>query len=251
MHRTLLPLAAFSILASGCAFVEPATSAHFAPGAPAPAAADKAAPADAEPAASAEETPATEVMAAEIFRRRPGDFVVYRFTGSFRAERPLTLTERVVAREDAFLVVDYTAEEGKTKDAYRVRLLDAPGARSEVLGAAHLEGGIEKPATIEAFEAWMAKTTLAADQNDGLVGTEKVQMEVGGAPLACTKTTFQVKVGKQKATLRTWESPAFPWGDVGWEITAANGRLLYRAEVVDAGHATTAAAVADSADIYE
>ncbi len=50
------------------------------------------------------------------------------------------------------------------------------------------------------------------------------------------KTSYRVRVGKKKATLRTVESEGFAWGDLGGEITAGNGKVLYRAEVVELGH---------------
>src|SRR6516165_10309258 len=96
MHRTLYALATASIFALGCGHAAetrgaPAPAPMEAAAAEAPAAAaDTAKPAvgsDAEPAAKATAT-----------ARMPGDFVVYRFTGSFR-KTPLTLTQRVVARK--------------------------------------------------------------------------------------------------------------------------------------------------------
>jgi hypothetical protein len=166
--------------------------------------------------------------------RMPGDFVVYRFTGSFR-KAPLTLTERVIARSGSVLTVDFTAADGKQREELRVRIDDGTSAH-EVVGVARLDHGVEKPSTVEAYEALMARTALAADSNEALVGTEDVTVEVGGASLAAKRTTYRVRVGKQRATLRTIESALFPWGDLGGEITASNGKVLYRAEVVEAGH---------------
>ena len=40
--------------------------------------------------------------------------------------------------------------------------------------------------------------------------------------------------------MRTLQSDDFAWGDVGGEITAEDGRVLYRAELIDAGHAAAA-----------
>ena len=54
--------------------------------------------------------------------------------------------------------------------------------------------------------------------------------------------------GKREATLSTIESPAFAWGDVGGEIVTAKGKVLYRAEVIDAGHDDAAARAAASAE---
>jgi hypothetical protein len=44
--------------------------------------------------------------------------------------------------------------------------------------------------------------------------------------------------------MRTLESASFAWGDVGGEITTDKGKVLYRAEVIEAGHDDAAAAKA-------
>jgi hypothetical protein len=245
MHRLLLSLATASMFALGCGraaldqgAATPSTSAAAAAPAPARAEAATAAIAPAAPAAiGSEAEPAAATTAAA---RTPGDFVVYRFTGSFR-KAPLTLTERVIARKGAVLTVDFTATEGKDTQELRVRIDEASPTRNEVLSVAHLAHGVEKPATVEAYEALMARTALSADSNDACTGTEEVTVDVGGAALPAKRTTYQVHVGKHAATLRTLESTTFAWGDVGGDITAADGKVLYRAEVVEAGHDAAAA----------
>jgi hypothetical protein len=250
MTRTLLTLATASILVTGCgraaleqaaaspAPIADARVAKTAPEAPAPAAA---AP-DAEKAEAIDATALTAAPA--VGARTPGDFVVYRFTGSFR-KAPLTLTEKVVARSGALVTIDLAAQEGEARQELRVTIDEASPSHNEVVSVARIEGGLPKPATVEAYEALMARTALAADQNEALLGTEDVSVDVGGASMPARKTTYQVRVGKKHAVMRTFESAAFAWGDVGGDITA-NGKVLYRAEVVEAGHddATAKAAAA-------
>ncbi len=125
-----------------------------------------------------------------------------------------------------------------------MRIDESSPARNEVVRVARLEHGVEKPSTVEAYEALMARTALAADSNDAVIGTEEVTVDVGGVALSAKKTTYRVRVGKREATLATIESAAFAWGDVGGEITATGGKVLYRAEVVDAGHDDAAARTA-------
>ncbi|WP_437587103.1 hypothetical protein [Sorangium sp. So ce1000] len=179
--------------------------------------------------------------------RKPGDYVAYRFSGSFR-KTPLLLTQRVVAREGDVLVVDVTLEDGKQTEALRVRMSDEPSRRGEVLSAAWIDGGAERPATLSTYDAMMAKTALAADENEDVLGSEAVNVEVGGASIPCQQTSFRVRIGKAKATMRTLQSDDFAWGDVGGEITAEDGRVLYRAELIDRGHADTHERAAASAE---
>ena len=79
---------------------------------------------------------------------------------------------------------------------------------------------------------------LAADDNQGALGSETVTVSVGGHDIACTRTSYHVLVGKRPATMRAPSRvTSFPWGDVGGEIMSDQGHVLYRAEVVDLGAA--------------
>lgn len=240
MNRTLLTFAMASLLATGCA------RANLAPTAATPAsehaakAPTKEAAKDAAKAPSEVSKEATASAAAETTgARKAGDFIVYRFSGSFR-EAPLTLTERVIERRGALLTVDVLAEVGETKRQLRVIIDEASAAKNDVVAVSVIENGAETPATIDAYEALLAETSLAADQNEAMLGTEEAMLEVGGAPLPVRKTSYRVRVGKKRATLRTVESEGFAWGDLGGEITAGNGKVLYRAEVLELGHSDAA-----------
>jgi hypothetical protein len=246
MNRILLTLATASVFVVGCG------RAALDQGAAAPVAAivekanatveTKADPAPAAKADARDEVGAESAAAPVASARMPGDFVVYRFTGSFR-KAPLTLTEKVVARSGGILTIDFAAQEGDARDELRVKFDETSPSHNEVVSVARLVSGVEKPAAIEAYEALMGRTTLTADQNEAVVGTEDVTVDVGGASVSAKRTTYRVRVGKKQATLKTLESSTFAWGDVGGEITA-NGKVLYRAEVIEAGHDDGAAKAA-------
>lgn len=240
MKRTLLSLALASIFAMGCGRAALPTQA-------AAPAAEKAAVKEApvvessEEAASAakdEVAPKDEAAPAKG-GRAPGDYVVYRFSGSFR-KAPLTLTQRVIAKEGATLTVEIAAIEGSAKRVMQVKINEASATKNDVVSAAWIEGGAGKAATVEAYEQLMAETVLAADENEARLGDEEATVTVGGAALPCHKTSYRVRIGKKQATMRTLESEAFPWGDLGGEIVAANGSVLYRAEIVEVGSAEKA-----------
>jgi len=166
-----------------------------------------------------------------------GDYVVYRFTGSFRktSPAPLTLTERVLGRDGGVLVLEVVLDDGAKKQTLHLHKDSTPGAAREVFDVMRVEAGVEHPATVEAYEAMMAKTVLAADQNEAELGAETTNVLLGGKTLTCTKTSYRVRVGKHQATMSTVQSDAFPWGDVAGDITTLEGQVLYRVEVVDAG----------------
>ena len=230
--RTASCLVALSavVLAAGCARSAPeasfpASAAH-APGAA---------------FGSVDETPAgADHVSSEsaAFTQKPGDYVVYRFSGGFR-KAPLLLTQRVVEASDLLLVVDLVLDDGKHKTNVRARYTHAPGAPHELAKASRIDAtGAEKAMSLAELDALMAQTTLAADDNEGAIGSERVTVAVGGRRMACTQTRYRVVVGKRAATLRTLSSESFPWGDLGGDIVSDDGRVLYRAEVVDVGGAS-------------
>jgi hypothetical protein len=231
MKKLICASAVLSLFACARPTMEP-RSADLSTDAPAPAA--RAASDD----AADQETSATVTDAAARAALAAGDFVVFKFTGSFRKE-PVTLTQRVVAREGAFLIVDMTLTDGDKSETLRVHMRGA-STRGDVAKVERIDNGVAKPADAAAYEAMIAKTLLAADQNEAVVGSNDVEVDVAGSALKCRETTFRVRLGKKQATMKTLESDTFAWGDVGAEIATADGKLLYKAEVIEIGSATPA-----------
>jgi hypothetical protein len=227
MTRTLAVLASLPILLAACGSVQGAN----APAASAASLADKAdSPATIQGAQIASNIPALPLRSA-------GDFVVFRFSGKLK-NQPVTLTERVVALQDDGSVVDYTLEEGATRKTMRVRTV-GEGVEQKVASAAWMDGEVEGPVPTEVFDAFLARTVVPTDSNSGIESKEKLTMSVGGHPVDCTKTTYKVMLGKKSATMTVLESEGFAWGDLGGEIHAADGSLLYKAELVGVGNAAT------------
>ena len=187
--------------------------------------------------ADAHATAAREVPAGEL-GLQPGDYVVYRFSGSFRkAATPLVLTQKVLGRDGGVVSLEVTLDDGAKHETLRIRKDATPGSAEEVLDVTRIEAGIAHAAKPDAYAALMAKTVLAADENEAELGVEETTVDVGNKTLHCTKTSYRVRVGKHEATMRTVESQAFPWGDVGGDITTTDGTVLYRVELVEAGSA--------------
>ncbi len=184
----------------------------------------------AEPAAAATPTaPSAKLQA--------GDYVVYRFSGSFRrsSAAALTLTERVLERDGGVVALEVVLDDGGKKQTLHLHMDTTPGSAREVFDVTQMEGGSEQASSVDAYEAMMAKTVVAADQNEEQLGTETTNVVLGGKTLACTKTSYRVRVGKHEATMSTVASDAFPWGDVAGDITTLEGQVVYRVEVVDVG----------------
>jgi hypothetical protein len=246
MKRTLLSLATVRTLsmASAAALVALASvgcGASAPSAAKAPSGGTVVGAALAEAKSQAITAPATledETTDGPLGRRAAGDYVVYRFSGSFR-KTPALLTEKVVTREGGLFVIDYTLVDGKKSNTLRVHLNGGAGARVEVLEVESVVDGVTNPALPVDFDAMMSKTILSVDANDGTEGTEAVTLDVGGKPLVCERTTYLVTVGKHAAKMIVTRSDGFVWGDVAAEITTTKGEVLYRAEVLEAGRETT------------
>lgn len=186
------------------------------------------APASPTPAVVA--APAQVRASASAPTRHVGDLFVHRFSGSFASD-PLTLTEEVAAREDAAWVVDFSLTQTEKVDRLRVRFDVQSG---QAMSAAHFDAGKETPAKLADYEALLARTVYAADVNDGLVSANDQTCLVGADELDCETKTYKVWVGEAPATLSVVHSKTFADRDVSGEITTQDGKLIYRAELVEA-----------------
>ena len=172
--------------------------------------------------------------------RHVGDLFVHRFSGSFAGE-PLTLTEEVAAREDAAWVVDFSLTQNEKVDRLRVRFDVQSG---QAVSAAHFDGGHETPAKLADYDALLARTVYAADVNDGLVSANDQTCLVGADELDCETKTYKVWVGESAATLSVVHSNTFADRDVSGEITTTDGKVVYRAELIEARQGKPVAGVA-------
>ena len=227
-HHSLV-LSAFSaaFITAGCGLFQQAAPKTAAPTAPAPVAAA---------------TPVRLSASAPV--RHVGDLFVHRFSGSF-AREPLTLTEEVAAREDAAWVVDFSLTQNEKVERLRVRFDLESG---QAVSASHFDARHETPAKLSDYETLVARTVYAADVNDGLVSANDQTCLVGADELDCETKTYKVWVGDAAATLSVVHSNKYADRDVSGEITTDDGKLVYRAELLEAkqgkgGDSSSAAAL--------
>ncbi len=176
-----------------------------------------------------------EAAAEKAPSRIAGDYVVYKFSGAFH-KGPITLTEKVLEASGPILNVELTLKGGKNDGTLRVRFDTTPNAKTDVLSVVRVEAAGEKPSTIAAYEALMSETVFAADQNEETLGTDTVKIAIGSKTFECVQTRYSVIVGRKKGVLSTIASKAFAWGDVGGELKTNDGKLVYKIDIVDAGH---------------
>lgn len=164
--------------------------------------------------------------------RQPGDWVTFAFSGSYR-KAELTLTQRVLTKEEGSITIEYAFTEGKKVETFRVTTREATGEFLRALSVA--KDGSTEPTDQEAFENKLAATVAMADENDALVDETEISVKVGSLQLPATKSTFAVKVGGQKATLETITSRSFAWGDLGGKLATSDGKVIFQVALVDAG----------------
>jgi len=175
--------------------------------------------------------------------QHPGDYVVHRFSGSYR-DGPITMTQRVVSRATGDLIIDVTIDDGKGEQRLRLRIDDTDVAGGEIISVAKLDGNVQRPFGVARYEQLMNEITLTADENLDVIDRSGVTVNVGSTTLPCTKTAYQVRVGKQNAVMETLSADGFAWGDVGGQIATPEGEILYKAEIVDMGDALRSSHIA-------
>jgi hypothetical protein len=232
MRRAILTIATASTLLFGCATATTSRDANDAKShAPRPA--------DGVTAKIVRTSFADDVYDVAADERELGDYVVFRFSGSFQ-KQPLTLKQTVVGRSGGVVAIDMELTRGtEPAEALRVVMSDAPASQGELLGVYRADGAEWTPTSTSAYDQLMARVVVSADANEELLGTEETTVEVDDTSIACDKTTFRVRIGAVEATLSTLTSADFPWGDVGGEITSESGEVIYKAELLEIGHDDT------------
>jgi hypothetical protein len=193
------------------------------------------APVEPKPVAVAHEEPAAPVEVAPADPRKVGDFYVHRFSGSYE-KSPLTLTEEIVAQEGGLWVIDYTFEKPSTTTKLRVRL---DPKTDSVVRVSKLDGTNELKVPLATYEKLMDRTSFTADANDGLLASGHNTCLVGPSELDCETKSYKVWVGDKQATLSVSHSDSVPDRDVSGDITASDGTLIYRSELVEMGNAAS------------
>ena len=169
--------------------------------------------------------------------RKPGDFAVFRVSGSFQPE-PMTLTERVAAREGATLVMDYELVKASgARESLRVGM-DLVAAKADtVFGVARVPAAVEDRKSLETL---MSKTLVTMEIFDEVFRTPAIACDVSGAKIECETTTYRVVVQNgtstaREGTLTITTSDDFPWGSLDAEVIADDFEVLYRRELAETG----------------
>jgi hypothetical protein len=172
--------------------------------------------------------------------KNPGDFVVLRYSGSYR-KAPVTLTERVISRDGNLLVMELSLAEGKKVQTVRARI-DTTGGTEQIMDVVRIENGKEHAAPIALYDQMMQKTMPDVDVNEETLGTEDGVADLGGNRVGGKTTRYKVRIAGKSATMSIFHAEGFAWGDVAGEISGKDGKVIYKAEVVEVGNGKSATA---------
>ena len=82
----------------------------------------------------------------------------------------------------------------------------------------------------------MASASVVPDTNEGLVANSTGTCTLGPAELDCETKSYKVWLGDREASLGVTQSAAVPGADLSGEITASDGSVIYRSELVERGN---------------
>jgi hypothetical protein len=86
---------------------------------------------------------------------------------------------------------------------------------------------------------------FTAERNEGLVAAERATCLIGSEELDCETKNYKVWVGGRPGKLSVSESKQLPGRDLGGEIVTADGRVIYRAELLQLANEPRTGAVAE------
>lgn len=173
------------------------------------------------------DTPAVRLTSARV----AGDYLVREIT---TANKTLVLTERVLSKDGAVAVLEVSFKEGNKADTYRVRV-EETAAGEQTTDVTKVVAGAEHAFGVPAYEALLQKTVPAVQSNDGMLDAEPIVVDVRGKSFAATRTEYKVMIGGKPATMSVIENKAL--GDMGGQIATADGKVLYRARIIEIGTA--------------
>lgn len=167
---------------------------------------------------------AAQARADEGSRFRVGDYVVYRYTGSF-SKLPVVLHERVIEAQGRRLVIEVQAERGDERRHWIQVLTDTQENREanvvdELYEIAQGERRrLDNAGNRDLYRLF--EWTLPPCKGDAqAAGKTDLQMEVAGVKFDCTCDKLMRECAGEPAQLETCECPEFVWTHASGEARA-------------------------------
>jgi hypothetical protein len=192
--------------------------------------------------ASASCAPARPAISAGTTRYRAGDFVHYRYTGSF-TPAPVDLHERVLAQKGDVLEIEVTIRRGAEQRQFVQVVTDTPeNQKSNVVDELYvLEGGarrrLENQKNIDLF-ALYDWTFVIPDAEPTDRSDREVARTIGGVAYRCTAHAGRMKLRGRPLRFEQVDCPQFLWTHAdGRFVDEETDEIVHEVEVVATGHA--------------
>jgi hypothetical protein len=153
-------------------------------------------------------------------------------SGNFR-KHPALLTERVIGDEYGSWIIEYRLEDSDGTTVLKVWM---DQETDQVEKVSRFVDGVEKAGTVADFDALMASASVVPDTNEGLVANSSGTCTLGPAELDCETKSYKVFLGDREASLGVTQSASVPGTDLAGEITASDGSVIYRSELIERGN---------------
>ncbi len=174
-------------------------------------------------------------------RFREGDFVVYRYTGTYTKEA-VVLRETILSQKGLELRIAVSARRGIDERKWVQVVTDLPENRqNEVVDALFLDDhGVlrklenKKNRDLYALYEW---TYLVPDGKPFTASTVKRDVQIQTSHFECDVRVGKTKVGGRLLSFEETDCPDFLWTHAGARyFDEASGEEVYKGEVVAFGH---------------
>ncbi|OGS51958.1 MAG: hypothetical protein A3J79_00815 [Elusimicrobia bacterium RIFOXYB2_FULL_62_6] len=175
----------------------------------------------------------------ETSKYEAGDYVVYRYSGSYRPE-PVILTEQVLSKNGNKLEILVEWSSGKEARAWKQFVTDTPFNRKNntVDRLVLLDGGKEtelpNEGNADLFKLYEG-TFLIPQRPPHHVKERRERLKIGGTEYLCDVKEYDTKVLNKRAVMKSAECADFLWTHAGAEYRDLKGELIYGAEVLEHG----------------
>lgn len=180
--------------------------------------------------------------APETSKYEAGDYVVYKYSGSYRPE-PVFLTETILSKTGGNkleILVEWKS--GKEIRTWKQFVTDTAYNRANniVDRLVRIDGGgketeLPNNENLDLFKLYEG-TYLVPQRIPSLVGEAKRIWPVGKDSYLCRVRTYKTKALGRRAEMTVVDSAEFKWTTVGSSYKDLNGGLLYAVEVLECGN---------------
>lgn len=182
----------------------------------------------------------SQVPTETMTRYQPGDYVVYRYSGSY-SEQPVTLEERIDRAEGNRLWIHVTAYRGDEQREWIQVVTDTPENQErnaidelyEVRGGHHVRLSNEDNRDLLRLYSW----TLPPCEGDlDIHATETRSMTIVGARFECNCVAATQMCSNRPAQMEACDCPQFLWTHASANIHVAEASIaLWDVEVIEHG----------------